>query len=353
MRTTTPRSLLRTSTRGSLRLTTHPVAGREGLRPPRSSSLPSRPSCAGTARARPFSSATSARRWAIITAPSGSWCGASRRRASGGPRRRRDRRGAVRAARRDRARPGRRPERLDRLALPGEPLPPVLPQRDRLEPIAQRLERAAGLDRRQLARVAGEDELAVCVPDEIEQLLEVACAEHAGLVDDQHGALAAERAAAEQARDARGAQAGLLLESRAAFRRARSRDRKVRTAPTPRARRRAQWSCRFPRRPMTDGDAVAVLGEAAHHHSLLVREERPAVDRRVDDLGRHGSAAGRCRRAAVSRIGSRSRGARASSTAARRRARGSRAAGWREGSRGTRPPRRGWPGPLLRHLRPR
>ena len=56
----------------------------------------------------------------------------------------------------------------------------------RAEPVGQRREQPAGLDLGQLAIVADEHELGLRLLGGVEQACEVARADHAGLVDDQH-----------------------------------------------------------------------------------------------------------------------------------------------------------------------
>ena len=79
-------------------------------------------------------------------------------------------------------------QRRERVAVPRLVLAADLGQLERAESVGQRGEQAAGLDLGQLAIVADEHELGLRLLGRVEQAREVARADHAGLVDDQHRA---------------------------------------------------------------------------------------------------------------------------------------------------------------------
>jgi hypothetical protein len=76
-------------------------------------------------------------------------------------------------------------DQLDRLALPGVQLPPVLREFAGAKPQAQGAEAAAG-GGRELPVVADQDHLRLGVLGVLQQAGELARADHAGLVDHQH-----------------------------------------------------------------------------------------------------------------------------------------------------------------------
>ena len=143
-----------------------------------------------SACARPLRSATSTRRCAIISDPSGSRCrppiGDQALAQLGGVVADLDPAGVV-VALHGLAR-GAVARELQRVALPLRLLPAVLLELDHRQPREQPAERAAGADRRQLAMVADEHELDVEAPHVVDELGELARRDHRGLVDDQHRA---------------------------------------------------------------------------------------------------------------------------------------------------------------------
>src|SRR6266540_4051832 len=77
-------------------------------------------------------------------------------------------------------------DQLDRLALPGVQLPPVLDQLARAQPHAQGAEAAARIDRRQLPVIPDQHDLGTVPLGMLQQAGELAASDHAGLVHHQH-----------------------------------------------------------------------------------------------------------------------------------------------------------------------
>jgi hypothetical protein len=175
----------------------------------------------------------------------------------------------------------------ERVPVPAVALPADVVELNRAQALRERTERPARLDLGELAVVADQHELGVRVARRVGQRREIARADHAGLVDDQHCArreLHAALEAAPETSDRRRVDPRLVAQFARRARRQPTAEHRA-AAPPPRL------DCRLQRERLAragrgthDLDAIAAARQRRDERTLLVAQSQPCTDRCVDRI---------------------------------------------------------------------